>query len=91
MTADEVKLKYGEVIANTYLLGSFTHIQKAFTEKGEPFIWICLPELTDRIFINTTCSKKQFGWMIATVKKCGSLLHEIIAAVNYGPVKRITI
>jgi hypothetical protein len=41
--------------------------------------------------IGETCDKAEFSKIIAHVKKCGGLLHDIIQAVNGGEVKRIEI
>jgi hypothetical protein len=37
------------------------------------------------------CNKSGFSKIVSHVKKCGGLLHDIIAAVNSGEVKRIQI
>jgi hypothetical protein len=43
------------------------------------------------VFVGDIYCKQDFSKLIGRVKKCGSLLHDIIAAVNGGQVKRITI
>ena len=91
LTADEIFKKYGEVVYKAYCVSSPTNMHKQFLNDGSEFVWLCLPESTDRIFINQSCSKKQFAWIISHLKKCGGLLHDIILAVNGGEVKRIQI
>jgi hypothetical protein len=44
-----------------------------------------------RLTVGQLHSKDGFSKIIAHVKKCGGLLHDIIAAVNGGEVKRIEI
>jgi hypothetical protein len=41
--------------------------------------------------IGEVCEKVEFSKIIAHIKKCGSLLHDIIIAVSEGEVKRIQI
>jgi hypothetical protein len=85
INVNEIFDKYGRIVATTY-----ESYQCKMT--GEPGM-IFLSGLTGFgvVRIGQVYNKHDFSKIIAHVKKCGGLLHDIIQAVNGGEVKRIEI
>jgi hypothetical protein len=85
LSLDEIFDKYGRVIAATYA-GYICHM---FGVSGNLF----LSGLgsTTGIAIGKLLHKEELSEIIAHVKKCGGLLHDIIQACEKGEVKRIEI
>jgi hypothetical protein len=85
MSIDDILDRYGRVIAITYnnypsrMSGDVSGIL-LYGHNGKA-----------SLRIGETCEKIEFSKIIAYVKKCGGLLHDIILAVNGGEVKRIEI
>lgn len=84
LTADELFDKYGRPVAKAYL----DYPYNMAASLGAVFL-----KGASRSFVSVgeVISKNDFSAIITQVKKCGSLLHDIIAAVNDGQVKKITI
>ena len=84
-TTDEIFMKHGITITKTY--------------SGYPYAMtgdvrgVMLTGLLgcSLLTLGYRCSKKDFSKIIAHVKKCGALLHDIIQACEKGEVKRIEI
>ena len=85
LSIDDILDKYGRVVAITYnnypsrMSGDMTGII-LYGNNGK-----------SSLRVGETCEKVEFSKIIAHVKKCGGLLHDIILAVNGGEVKRIQI
>jgi len=77
--------KYGRRVASTYT--SYPYNMSGITEA----IFLTGLQGVASARIGYVCSKDTFSKLIAHVKKCGGLLHDIIQAVNGGEVKRIEI
>lgn len=107
LTADEVKAKYGEEVARIYfgyttsMDKKFTEKGDINIQVGrKQFFTVTAITVEGPAKLINDCHivevgdiyrKQDFSKLVGRVKKCGSLLHDIIAAVNNGPVKRITI
>jgi hypothetical protein len=82
---DDILDQYGRVIAITYndypshMSGDVSGIL-LYGNNGK-----------SSLRIGETCDKDEFSKIIAHVKKCGGLLHDIIQACDKGEVKRIEI
>jgi hypothetical protein len=91
LMADELEKKYGKLITETYAAYEY-HIVKEFYSNGQESLEVVFnDEDRDGVCVNDVYGKHEFSKIIAHVKKCGGLLHDIIQAVNGGEVKRITI
>jgi len=85
MDIEGVLDKYGRKIASTY-----TSYPYNISGVPEIIFLVGLPGIVS-VRIGYVCNKKVFSSIIAHVKKCGGLLHDIILVVNGGEVKRIEI
>jgi hypothetical protein len=85
LTMRGIQEKYGWDVISVY--GGYPDYMMLGTE----CIHIYKDHSASTVPLNKIYNKKDFSSLIAHVKKCGSLLHDIIAAVNDGQVKRITI
>ena len=85
LTLEEIMDKYGRVVMKAY--ADFPYHMSGITGA------IFLAGLGDAntIAISQIYSKIAFAKVISHIKKCGCLLHNIIAEVNKGQVKRIEI
>jgi hypothetical protein len=96
LTPNQLIEKYGSTVGGMYC-GYPNHVYLIHSDIPKQGDYLNLKsvvnweEKSQRIQVNSLWSKKGFSTIIAHVKKCGGLLHEIIAAVNGGEVKRITI
>jgi len=85
LTADELMDKYGRVIAkayNDYPYHMTASLSAVFMEGLDRVSFIAAGQLFH---------KNDFTQIRNHINRCGSLLHDIIAAVNGGQEKRITI
>jgi len=84
LTADELLDKYGRVVAKAYLDYPYNMAASlgAVFLKGAGFSFVSIGQVLN---------KCDFSTIVAHVKKCGSLLHDIVVAVNDGDVNRIKI
>jgi len=87
LNLDEIFDKYGRVIAKAYSDYSY-HMTSSI---GAVFLSGMEPKYISHVAIGQLFNKHDFSMLIAHVKKCGGLLHDIILAVNGGEVKRIEI
>jgi len=87
LNADEIEKKFGEVVSDTYMAYQ-ENMVKVFDSFGVQRIHF---GYNDTFSIGMVMPKKSFSILVQRAKKCGGLLHDIIAAVNSGEVKRITI
>jgi len=85
LTVDDIFDKYGRIITKAYI--DFPYRMSG--AHGAVFLFGL--EHFSTIGIGQLFNKHDFSKLIAHVKKCGGLLHDIIQAVNSGEVKRITI
>lgn len=85
MDADAILDKYGRRVAFTYTSYSYN-----MSGVAEIIFLVGLPGIIS-VRIGYVCSKDTFSKIIAHVKKCGGLLHDIIQACDKGEVKRIEI
>ena len=87
---------------NDSMVKKFTDTGAVNVQVGKPIfglptlsLWLGSSKLANdgsrTISISDIYRKQDFSKLIGRVKKCGSLLHDVIAAVNDGQVKRITI
>jgi hypothetical protein len=85
MSIDDILDKYGRIIAITY--------NNYPSRMSGDVIGIVLYGNNGKssLRIGEVCDKAEFSKIIAHVKKCGGLLHDIIQAINGGEVKRIEI
>lgn len=107
LTADEVKAKFGEEVARIYFGYTSSMDKKFTEKGGvniqigrKSFFMVTAIEVKGPAKLINDCHivamgdiyrKQDFSKLIGRVKKCGSLLHDIIAAVNGGQEKKITI
>lgn len=85
LSIDDLIDRYGRVIATVYATFSY----KMSGEQGAIFLSGMAGFGLIRAW-QVYC-KQDFSRIIAHVKKCGSLLHDIIRACNEGEVKRVEI
>lgn len=85
LSLDEIFDKYGRIVAAAYS-GYQNHM---FGALGGVF----LPGLgsTASLMVGKLLHKQELSEIVAHVKKCGGLLHDIIQACDKGEVKRIEI
>jgi len=102
LTVSQIKEKYGEIVTAAYFQGIavvrlegdsdqliISRHQLIISRPGDALA-VKQGWNNTAISINSNFDKKQFGEIIATIKKCVNMLHQIIIAVN-GPVKSIKI
>jgi hypothetical protein len=85
MSIDDILDKYGRVVAITYN----NYPSRMSGDVGGIILYGNNGKSSLRI--GEVCRKDEFSKIISYVKKCGALLHEIIAAVNDGDVKEVRI
>ena len=85
LSIDNILDKYGRVIATTY------NNYPSRISGDEIGVVLYGNNGKSSLRVGETCEKIEFSKIIAYVKKCGGLLHDIIQAVNGGEVKRIQI
>jgi hypothetical protein len=85
LSLDEIFDKYGRVVATTYSGYSYY----IYGMPGS--IFVSGLAAFGAVRTGQIYNKVEFSHLIAHVKKCGVLLHDIIQAVNAGEVKRIEI
>jgi hypothetical protein len=91
LSLDELEKKYGKEIADTYFSYD-NHMAKEYYADGEIIINVETDdENRDIVRPGSVYEKVEFSKLIAHVKKCGGLLHDIIQVCNGGEVKRIEI
>jgi len=84
LSLEEIFDKYGKVVAKTYV--SFPYHMAGITEALYLVGLNGTPTTVGKVL-----SKDEFSRLVAHVKKCGGLLHDIILACDKGEVKRIEI
>jgi len=83
MTAKEIKSKYGEDVAKAYVVVSDDSMVMTFESDGSSALKIPLGDgLMSHVHVGDFYSDDEFSKIIASVKKCGNVLHEIVAAFN---------
>ena len=85
MSIDDILDKYGRVVAMTY------NSYPSRMSGDVVGIVLCGNNGKSSLRVGETCEKVEFSKLVSHVKKCGGLLHDIIAAVDGGEVRRITI
>lgn len=85
LSIDDILDKYGRVVAITY------NNYPSRISGDEIGVVLYGNNGKSSLRVGETCEKVEFSKIIAHVKKCGGLLHDIIQAVNGGEVKRIQI
>jgi hypothetical protein len=91
LTADELTKKYGEDIADTYFAYDY-HMAKEYYADGTILLSVDFnDEDCDTVRPGNVYQKHEFHKLVEHIRKCGGLLHDIIAAVNNGETKMITI
>jgi len=88
LTGEEIKEKYGKKVTDAYQRCPDSMLKRFSINNGD--IFIVLAD-SSKFSAGDVLNKKEFSHLVQRIKKCGSLLHDIIAAVNDGQVKRITI
>lgn len=85
LSTDEVFEKYGLTVAKAYFAYP-SHMSGSFGALSLSGMINCSILVTGHL-----CSKDGFSKIISHVKKCGSLLHDIIIACDFGEVKQVQI
>lgn len=86
LTEAGLRRKYGDTVADVYLASLFC-IKKKFYESGEAF----LVSGEDEIYEGQVLTTKEFGKLIAFIRKCGENLQKIVKINNDDEVRSVTI
>ena len=84
LSLDDIFDKYGRTVTKTYADYPYSMV-------GVSGAIVLVGFGSSSARIGELFGKQKFSSLIAHVKKCGSLLHDIIRAVNDGQVRRIEI
>jgi len=93
MTTKEIKNKYGDDVAKAYVVVSDDSMVMTFESDGSCALKVPLGDgLMSHIHIGDFYSDDEFSKIVASVKKCGNVLHEIVVAFSIDSnVKEIKI